>query len=147
MNTKKKKKNPDRQTPNTTTQCRSPKHQTNHPKKNHLQISTAQRRSPKHHTDHRSTKKKPLAEIHSPMPIIHADPNPRNLWQTHSPSPISTLHLNIDLCAKPQTPISTPPQWSGVLVAMELWVWREGVSEDWKERESKNERRIKRETQ
>ena len=57
----------------------------------------------------------PNADLHTtpkPTPIrthaTHGKPK-QNPQQTHSPTPISTPHPNIDLYAKPQTPISTPP--------------------------------------
>ena len=75
----------------------------------------------------------------------------QNPKQTYSPTPISTPHLNTDLCAKLETSISTPPHWSATrerreimsgwwlamagdsgsghgvvsVVAMRFWVWRE----------------------
>ena len=102
----------------------------------------------------------PNANLHTHFQRRYqSNPLPRNPRQTHNPTLIPTPHLNTNLCAKPQTPISTPQHWSAMrkrreimsgwwlamagnsgsghgVVAMEFWVWREGVSEDWNEREN-----------
>ena len=104
------------------------------------------------------------ANNHQEKPTLiwtHATHNKpkQNPWQTHIPTSISIPHPNTDLCTKPQMLISTPPHWLATrerrelmsgwwlamagdsrsghgVVAMEFWVWREGLSKDWKEREN-----------
>ena len=106
----------------------------------------------------RQTQTKPTSTPVSPF-------QRRSLYSWQRPTPISTLTSNADInqtyfhATHSPALISMPPHWSATrerreimsgwwlamagnsglshgVVAMEFWVWREEVSEDWKEREN-----------